>query len=281
MVGRTLFYDIVKAVTGGGDVLVLAVDYVKGTLVHDVVETLQQIMDDHLKAHDHVLYKKLKRELTLVTNFLKNLFKDHVHDSEECTRKWATHSISHGLGVPEETERPTHYCSMTTQDVINLVESRGLEEGKKRESKKKKVERLMRDDVANETASDVSEASFESGDNGGLERGDDGSLESGSDSTLGEGSSLKGMGDGESVNNSIDEGASILRERDEKLSALPSMTMQELHSFEAHAENRRAVDQEHCPNGDARLQELARRSLCACHCSRQTLVEDDCEFQHA
>lgn len=72
MVGRSTFFEIVSVLTGGGDHLVNSVDYVKGNLVHAVVEVIQRIIDDHLKSN-LVMHKKLSRELQLLCNFLKNL----------------------------------------------------------------------------------------------------------------------------------------------------------------------------------------------------------------
>lgn len=152
MVGRSTFFDCVTVLTGGGDKLVCSVDYVKGTLVHDVVETLQRIIDDHLKSNPEV-HKELTRELQLLCNFLKNLYKDHIKDVNEDCVEWIPHSIQHALGVPLSSDRAKHYSMMDLDDLDKLLAERRIEIPKRRTAKAR-ILLLMEDDYKKETQSD-------------------------------------------------------------------------------------------------------------------------------
>ena len=89
-----------KHVTGGGERLVTAVDYVTGVLVHDQVETLQQIVEDF--ARDHTTRVRLTSYLELVRNFYKHHVDKHIvkEGNDVC---W--HGIEYGLSVEAQQPR--------------------------------------------------------------------------------------------------------------------------------------------------------------------------------
>lgn len=151
MIGRTLFFEAMRSLTGGGDVLVTAVDYVKGSLVHDVCEILQRIINDHIKVADGKLHSELTKDLSLVSNFLKNLYKEHVGDDDECV-EWTSHSISRGLGVADSSARPKHYSSMDLSELKNLVNDRDIDMSGRTKAARSHIYALMDDDHSKETA---------------------------------------------------------------------------------------------------------------------------------
>jgi hypothetical protein len=168
MVGRSTFFEIVRVLTGGGEKLVCSVDYVKGNLVHAVVEVLQRIIDDHFKSNI-VTHKKLSRELKLLCNFLKNLFKSHIGKEEDCV-DWITHSIEHGLGIPDVIDRPKHYSMMSLDELNEELEHRCIDKPKDT-SLKPRILLLMEDDFAKELMPDESERDGRS--NAGTDAGTD------------------------------------------------------------------------------------------------------------
>jgi hypothetical protein len=74
---RTSFFKLVKALTVGDEKLVASVDYVKGVFVHDVIDVLQCIIDDRITSLSSN-QKALMDKLTILSNFVKNHYKDHV-----------------------------------------------------------------------------------------------------------------------------------------------------------------------------------------------------------
>ena len=73
---RTTFMILVGALTSGNEKLVRSIDYVKGVLVHDPLDVLQEIITARIPSTD--LNKELTQKLTIVGIFLKNQFQHHV-----------------------------------------------------------------------------------------------------------------------------------------------------------------------------------------------------------
>jgi hypothetical protein len=90
--GRTSFYEVVKAVTSGEEKIFTAVDYVTGVLVHDTMDKLQTIIED-FSTNDEVK-KELTRNLELWKNFLKHQYDHHIW---KCDDQVDTHGIDYGL----------------------------------------------------------------------------------------------------------------------------------------------------------------------------------------
>lgn len=143
MVGRSIFFETAKAITGGNDKLVTAVDYVKGGLVHDNGETVQSAIDRHLSSNPKV-HKDMTKKLQKLLNFLKNLYKEHIVEDEECV-EWPSHGIRHGLGVPESVSKPRHYSMMETNELDALLDERGIDRSDMK-TKKARIDGLMKDD---------------------------------------------------------------------------------------------------------------------------------------
>ena len=90
-----------KHVTGGGERWVTAVDYVTGVLVHDQIETLQQIGGDF--ARDNATHARLTNYLE---SLVRNFYKHHVdkHILKEITNVcW--HGIDYGLSTSVQEPR--------------------------------------------------------------------------------------------------------------------------------------------------------------------------------
>ena len=120
-----------------------------GILILDNVEVLQQVIDDHFKASNPKQHERLTRRLQLLCNFLKNLYPEHV-GNDKCA-EWTTHSIEHALGVPVSVNRKPHYCMLPLEELEELMHHRQLPLPKGK-SVKSRVDALMADDLARETA---------------------------------------------------------------------------------------------------------------------------------
>jgi hypothetical protein len=125
MLGRTLFMLLAGALTASDEKLIRSVDYVKGTLVHDVAETLQRIISENITSRESK--NTLTRQLTVVANFLKNQYKKHAI----CDNGWNTHGIKHGLSVPDSLPVIKHYSSMERTELDELCDERGIKLKKK------------------------------------------------------------------------------------------------------------------------------------------------------
>lgn len=171
MIGHSLFCKIVRTLTGSKGKLMHAVDYIKGTLVHDIVHMIQCIIDDHLKM-DTKAHDSLSKKLELLSNFLKNLYKAHVKDDKECI-EWATHGIHHGLSVPQSVSRTKHYSEMNVNELNTLLNARCILQPKSK-SLKSCVEVLMDNDLWIERAGGDSDSSIATGSEGeDYDKGDD------------------------------------------------------------------------------------------------------------
>lgn len=138
MLGRTTFLSIARALTGGNKKIISSVDYVKGVLIHDTVDTLQKIITDHIISKQQQAH--LTKLLMLVSNFLKNQYKNHVEREDG----WDSHGIKRGLLLSAAT-KPRHFSVMTVQELDAAIEKRGISfETSRAVSTKKKVLELTR-----------------------------------------------------------------------------------------------------------------------------------------
>ena len=142
MIGKTAFLGLVRTLTAEDEQLITAVDYVKGVLVHDVVDVLQRII------HDHVIDPSSKASLTkmlmVLSNFLKNQYQRHailLHGGQNT----GTHGVHHGLSVlPHEAAK--HYSFFTREELDKELEVRCIKLKKRATSMHAKIVALEEDD---------------------------------------------------------------------------------------------------------------------------------------
>ena len=131
---------VAKVLTGGDEKLVRSVDHMKGVLIHDVVDVLQCVINKQIKSRS--ARNNLTCRLTIVSNFLKNQFKDHVNKEDG----WDMHGVQHGLAVsPLEFNKPQHYSEMDNVEVNKLCRDRVMDYRKK-SSKKARIVALEEHD---------------------------------------------------------------------------------------------------------------------------------------
>jgi hypothetical protein len=119
-IGRMAFLELAQVLTTSGKKLVNSVDYVRGVLVHDVVDVLQHIIDEHITSKQKK--KDLTRMLKNASNFLKNQFKSHVIREDDCD----THGINHGLLAPVALKTTKHYSCLEKVQLDDLLLERGI-----------------------------------------------------------------------------------------------------------------------------------------------------------
>lgn len=119
MLGRTSFKDLVRALTNGDEKMITAVDYVRGELVHNPTDGIQQLIEDVVDNPAH--RKSLTKKVTIVSNFLKNQFKAHIGE-DDVPSSAGTHGLVHSLTVPPMP--PNHYSTMAGGDITRLLEER-------------------------------------------------------------------------------------------------------------------------------------------------------------
>ena len=136
-IGRTSFIELASALTAGDEKLVTSVDYVKGVLVHDVVDVLQRIIDDRISSPS--VRKDMTENLTILSNFVKNHFKAHVMREDD----WDTHGVEDGLRVPPSIAKSKHYSCCTKAELNSLIRKRKIKI-KKKASIKERIRALER-----------------------------------------------------------------------------------------------------------------------------------------
>ncbi len=87
--------------TNGEERVVNGIDYVVGGLVHEPIETIQEILNDFL-LHNKDLHKSLSTKLELAKNFLKVQFNRHLRTSDDNV---CTHGIEFALGRAENASQ--------------------------------------------------------------------------------------------------------------------------------------------------------------------------------
>ena len=98
-IGRSSYFSVASAITSEQEQMVKCIDYCTDILVNEPVQGLQKIIMDLVAPMQK---KKLVGHLTLVQNFLKYQFDDHVLEegskvsfhSSVATSMYSTHSFS-------------------------------------------------------------------------------------------------------------------------------------------------------------------------------------------
>ena len=98
-VGRSTFFSLVTTITKSDPKLLKAVDYITGTLVHDSLESLQDIVDAFTCGR-HAEQEKFTNWLEVARNFLKVQYNRHVTLTGD---EVPTHGIEHALSKEDES----------------------------------------------------------------------------------------------------------------------------------------------------------------------------------
>lgn len=120
VIGRSSFLEMAQVLTNSGEKLVSSVDYVRGVLIHDVVDVLQRIIDDCVTSKQKIA--DLTRMLKNASNFLKNQYKTHVLREDDCD----SHGIDHGLLAPVVLKTRKHYSCMEKAQLEHLLVEREI-----------------------------------------------------------------------------------------------------------------------------------------------------------
>jgi len=98
-VGRSTFHSIVSTITKDDPALLCSVDYTTGVLVHDSIETLQEIVDAFTTSTEDK--QTMTNWLEVMRNFVKVQYDDHVIIEDDDV---PSHGIRHALEVPATSD---------------------------------------------------------------------------------------------------------------------------------------------------------------------------------
>lgn len=114
MIHRTLFYEMVQAITSSDFKCITCANYIIQILVHETIEWIQIILDKIFVSSTSPLFKQLTNDLTTMCDFLKvclpaNMLKDD---------NMGFHSLTHALNKPSVLHGDSEKCRKASTCVV-------------------------------------------------------------------------------------------------------------------------------------------------------------------
>lgn len=131
---ETTFKMLVQTLAKDEEMIDRAVDYVKGVLIPDQIDTLQCIINDCI--YDVSEQKLLRKYLKIVGNYLKHQHKAKIHEGD----------ILFGLSIANDDHKALHYSTMNVAQLRRMCNERGLHGSINRMGKDRLIEKLEMND---------------------------------------------------------------------------------------------------------------------------------------